>query len=132
MTELDNFEKLLKKLKIWKNLNAGRVLGRKLVFSESLSYHVLFSKNSKSHKITNQASIVMKIVTIKELWLLHWCTKFHIDISSRLWVIGVWNIENRTHTHTSGRQLKMTFLDVCDYSECSETNILKKILFAKT
>ena len=75
----------------------------------------------------------MKIVTIKGLWLLHWCTKFHIDISSRLWVIGVWNIENwthkhsrthaHTHTHTSGRQLKITFLDVLDYSEYSDTNI---------
>ena len=51
---------------------------------------------------------------------------FHIDISSRLWVIGVSNIENRTHTHThthtSGRQLKMKFLDVLDYSEYSDTN----------
>ena len=54
----------------------------------------------KSHKITNRASLVMKTVTIKGLWLLHWCTKFHIDVSSRLWVIGVWNVKNRTHTHT--------------------------------
>ena len=68
----------------------------------------------------------MKIVTIKGLWF-HWWTKFHIDISSRLWVIGVWNIENRTHTrthtHTCRRQLKITFLDVLDYSEYSDTNI---------
>ena len=54
-----------------------------LEFYVSWSYHVLFSKNSKSHKITNWASIVMKIVTIEELWLLHWCIKFHIDISFR-------------------------------------------------
>ena len=58
----------------------------------------------------------MKIVTIKGLWLLHWCTKFHIDISSRLWVIGVWIIENRTHTHTCKHAhihiQKMIFLDV--------------------
>ena len=71
----------------------------------------------------------MKIVPIKGLWLLHWCTKFIIDISSRLWVIGVWNIENRTHmhtrVHTSGRQLKITFLDVLDYSEYSDANISK-------
>ena len=59
-----------------------------------------FFKNYNSHKITNRASIVMKIVTIEGLWLLHWRTKFHIDISSRLWVIGVSNVENRTHTHT--------------------------------
>ena len=91
-----------------------------------------FFKNSKSHKITNRASIVMKIVTIKGLWLLYWRTKFHIDISSRLWVIGVSNVENRTHTHTrkhahtSGRQLKITFLDVLDYSEYSDTSISKK------
>ena len=59
------------------------------------------------------------------MWLLHWCTKFHIDISSRLWVIEVSNVENRTHTHThthtSGRQLKITFLVVLDYSEYSDT-----------
>ena len=79
----------------------------------------------------------MKIVTIKGLWLLHWCTKFHIDIWSRLWVIGVWNIENRTrrrthadthtriHIHASRRQLKMKFLDVLDYYEYSDTNISK-------
>ena len=65
----------------------------------------------------------MKIVTIKGLWLLHWCSKFHIDISSRLWVIGVSNIENRTHTHTSGRQLKIPFLDILNFSEYSDTNI---------
>ena len=59
----------------------------------------IFSKNLKPHKITNRASIVMKIVTNKGLWLFHWWTKFHIDISSRLWVIAVWNVENRTHTH---------------------------------
>ena len=42
----------------------------------------------------------MKIVAIKGLWLLHWCTKFYINISSRLWVNGVSNVENRTHTRT--------------------------------
>ena len=36
------------------------------------------------------------------------------------------------HTHASGRQLKITFLDVLDYSEYSGTNISKKILFTKT
>ena len=78
------------------------------------------------------------------MWLLHWRTKFHIDISSRLWVIGVSNVENWTHTqthghtrtcthtHTSERQLKITFLDVLDYSEYSDTNILKKKNFTKT
>ena len=44
----------------------------------------------------------MKIVTIKGLWLLHWRTKFHI-------------------------KKKITFLDVLDYSEYSDTNISKKI-----
>ena len=80
----------------------------------------------------------MKIVTIKVLWLLHLRNKFHINISSRLWVIGVSNVENRTHTHThththtSGRQLKIPFLDVLDYSEYSDTNISKKNFFTKT
>ena len=73
----------------------------------------------------------MKIVTIKGLWLLHWCTKFHIDFSSRLWVIGVSNVENRTHTHTSGRQKKITFLGVLKYSEYSVTNISKKLFFSR-
>ena len=47
----------------------------------------------------------MKIVTIKELWLLHWCTKFHIDISScfkpfmsyRGW--KRWTSDTHAHTH---------------------------------
>ena len=73
----------------------------------------------------------MKIVTIKGLWLLHWCIKFHIDIASRSLVIGVWNVENRMHTytytrihtHTFGRQLKIKFLDVLNYSQYSDTNI---------
>ena len=56
------------------------VLGRELEFYESWSYHGHFSKNWKSHRITNRASIVMKIVTIEGLGLLHWCRKFHIDI----------------------------------------------------
>ena len=73
----------------------------------------------------------MKIVTIEGLWLLHWFTKFQIDISSRLWVIGVWNVENRTHTRTSGRQLKIKFLDVLDYPEYSDTNI-SNFFFTKT
>ena len=77
----------------------------------------------------------MKIVTIKGLWLLHWCTKLHIDISSLLWVIGVWIAENwthtHTHTHTSGCQLKIKFLDVLDYSEYSDTNISKTIFSRK-
>ena len=67
----------------------------------------------------------MKIVTIKGLWLLHWYTKIHVDISSRLWVIGVWNVENRTHTHTR-RTLTYKFLDVLEYSEYSHTSISKK------
>ena len=97
-----------------------------------------FFKNSKFHKITNRTSIIMKIVTIKGLWLLYWRTKFHIDISSHLWVIGISNVENRTHTHTrahahtSGRQLKITFLEVLDYSEYSDTNITKINFCTKT
>ena len=63
----------------------------------------------------------MKIVTIKGLWLFHWRTKFHIDISS--------HTHTRSHTHTSGRHLKITFLDVLDYSKYSETNISKKKIF---
>ena len=92
---------------------------------------ILFFLNSKFHKITNRASIVVKIVTIEVLWM-----------SSRLWVIGVSNVENRTHTHTrtqarththtSGRQLIITFLDVLDYSEYSDTNTSKKNFFTKT
>ena len=87
------------------------------------------SRKSTFHNSTNRTSIVMKIVTIKGLRLLHWCIKFYIDISSRLWVIEVWNVENRTHTrththtHTSGHQLKIKFLDVLDYSEYSVPNL---------
>ena len=70
--------------------------------------------------------MVMKILTIKGLWLLPWCFKFYIDIWSCLWVIGSETLKighTRTHTHTSRRQLKITFLDVLDYSEYSDTNI---------
>ena len=35
----------------------------------------------------------------------------------------------RTRTHASGRQVKITFLDVLDYSEYSDTNISKKKKF---
>ena len=94
-----------------------------------------FFKRFNSHKITNRASNVMKIVTIKGLWSLHWRTKFHIDISSRLSYRGFKRLKSDTythaHTHTSGLQLKIKFLDVLDYSEYSDTNISKKIFSQK-
>ena len=68
----------------------------------------------------------MKIFTIKRLLLIHWCTKFHIDISSRLWVIALWNVEYRTHTHTQTHTQKIKFLDVLDYSDYADTNVFKK------
>ena len=74
----------------------------------------------------------MKIVTIEVLWLLHWCTKLHAVSSSRLWVIRLWNFENRTHTHTYTyirMPAKNYILDVSDYSEYSNTNVL--IFFAR-
>ena len=42
-----------------------------------------------------------------------------------------WKSDTHTHTctHTSGRQLKVTFLDVLDYSEYSDTNISKFFFF---
>ena len=96
-------------------------MGRKLKVYESQSYHRHFSKNSKSHKISDWASVCIKIVTIKGAWLLHCCIKFQYDISSRLWVIVVWKLGSRaythTHTHTSGCQLKIIFPDVLDHSE---------------
>ena len=42
----------------------------------------------------------------------------------------IWH--TRTHTHTSGRQLKIKFLDVLDYSEYSDTNISKFFFHKKT
>ena len=36
---------------------------------------------------------------------------------------GLKHWKSDTHAHTSGRQLKITFLDVLDYSEYSDTNI---------
>ena len=86
----------------------------------------------------------MKIVTIKGLWLLNWCTKFHMFMSYQdlkswkldtgaqtRWIMRIWKVENRTQTHkrarahTSGQQLKITFLDVLDYSEYFDTNVSK-------
>ena len=47
--------------------------------------------------------------------------------------LKIGRIHTHTHTHdTSGRQLKITFLDVLDYSECSDTNISKKNFITKT
>ena len=37
-----------------------------------------------------------------------------------------WKSDKHAHTDTSGRQLKITFLDVLDYSEYLDTNIRKK------
>ena len=42
----------------------------------------------------------MKIVTIEGVWLLHSYTELEIDISSRLLVTGLWNVETRKHTRT--------------------------------
>ena len=36
---------------------------------------------------------------------------------------GLKHWKSNTHTHTFGRELKITFLDVLDYSEYSDTNI---------
>ena len=57
----------------------------------------------------------MKMSTIKGLWLLHWCSKFHIDISSRLWVnsyitdnyrvLKRWKSGTHARTHTYIRTL---------------------------
>ena len=41
-------------------------------------------------------------------------------------VLKLWKSDTDAHTHKSGRQLKITFLDILEYSEYSETNILKK------
>ena len=38
-----------------------------------------------------------------------------------------WKSDTHAHTHPSGRQLKITFLDVLDYSEYLDTNIRKNI-----
>ena len=51
---------------------------------------------------------------------------------------AVYELSNRTHAHThthtdtSGLQLKITFLDVLDYSEYSDTNISNKNFLTKT
>ena len=82
------------------------VLGRSLWFYKSKSYYSRLLKNLNSHKILNRRSIFMKIVINKGTWLPHGCTKFQLDIASRLWVIVFWKVENRararahTHTHT--------------------------------
>ena len=66
----------------------------------------------------------MKIVMIEGAWLLLCCTEFQLDISNRLWIIVVWKLESRSHTHTYIRMpVKIIFLDVLDHSEYSDTNI---------
>ena len=75
-----------------------------------------------------------KIVTIKEAWLLHWCTKFQLDISSRLWVIGVWKVENRAHAHihTHTHTHTHTHIQTSAENHISNTNVSKFIFFTKT
>ena len=133
------FREKFKKFKISKNLNAVidfgqirciifvcifRTIAQNLRKSELL-YQRHFSKNPKSHKISDCALIWMRISTIKGAWLLHCCTKFQFDISSRLRIIVVWKLESRarTHIHTFGHQLKIILLDVLDHSDYSDTNI---------
>ena len=61
----------------------------------------VFNKNSKSHKISDWASICMKTVTIEGAWLLECCTKFQLEISSRSQIRkSSARIHTHTHTHT--------------------------------
>ena len=48
--------------------------------------------------------------------------------------IVVWKVKvERAHTHIHTRApAKLTFLDVLDYSEYSDTNIMKKNFYTKT
>ena len=66
----------------------------------------------------------MKIVTIQELWYFTGVQNV-ISISQAVYeLLGIETLKiAHTHIHTSGRQLKITFLDVLDYSEYSDTNI---------
>ena len=47
-----------------------------------------------------------------------------------------WKLDTRahtlSHTHTSGHQLKITFLDDLDYSEYSDTDVSEKKNFTET
>ena len=58
---------------------------------------------------------------------------WRVVIASLVW--NIWNILNRTHTHThshtSGRQLKIIFLDILKSSEYSDTNISKLLCSRK-
>ena len=73
----------------------------------------------------------MKIVTIKACDYVTGVPNF-ILISQAVYELSgfqtfkIGHIQTYAHTHTSGRQLKITFLDVLDYSEYSDTNISKK------
>ena len=46
--------------------------------------------------------------------------------------LKIGHTHTRAHTHTSGRQLKIKFFDVLDYSDDSDTNISKFFCFTKT
>ena len=70
----------------------------------------------------------MKIVTIKELWLL---PNFILTSQAVYELLGFETLKIG-HTHTSGRQRKIKFLNILDYFEYSDTNMSKKIFFMKT
>ena len=114
MQKLYNFEQILKKFIILKNMNAsidfGEIRPNTKIFQEI--------QNPIKSQIGDNFSWKSRLV--------HWCTEFQLDVSKRLWIIVVWKVENRIHIPTqtpSGRQLKITFLDISGYSECSDRNI---------
>ena len=147
LQKLDNFEQIFKKFKIKKSKGFNRFwrnsipkVGWCIIFVFSFRtiaqflqklelLQTFFKKFYKSHKISNRWSIFMKIVKIEGAWLLHWCTKSQSDISRCSWVIVVYwsKVKNRIYTHIN--QLKITFLDVSEYSQYSDSNI--SIFFTK-
>ena len=88
-----------------------------------------FSKNLKSHKIKNRHQLSWKESRLEGCDCFTGVLNF-ISISQAVYELsGFQTLESgypRTHTHTSGRQLKITFFDVLYYSEYSNTNMSKK------
>ena len=110
--KLDNLEQVYKKFKISKNLSSNRFLPNSM--PKVIDRYIIFA-----------CSFRMMAQILRKLELLQTFFK-NFKFSSRLWVIGVLKVENRTrkhtHTHTSGRQPNITFLDILDYSEYFDTN----------
>ena len=121
MHKLDNLEQIFKKFKISKKFECFNQFWPNSI-PEVLDRYIIFVCSfRKINRILWKSELPQKFFQKK-------CTKFQLDISNLLWVIVVWEVSNRAHTHIhlytkNTHTLEITFLVVSNYSEYSDTEI---------